>query len=149
MSCSTCGYEGAHSRHSCPVCNAGGGGLSLEDAEKMKKVGAELGGGIRKAATSRFLSFLWFYITWVIVSVIVGMKTGLLTDDAKNDPFWYKLFVLILPIVLMVVFRRQIRKYIPIVFGSLLTMLGYAFFLFISVLAVMWLWSLMKWVGGG
>lgn len=149
MSCPTCGYEGAYSRHSCPICKAGGGGLSLEDAERVKKAGAELGAGVRKAATSPFLSYLWFYITWVIVTVIIGIKTGLMTDGSQNDPLWYQLFVLILPIVLMVIFRRQIRRYIPIVFGSLLSILSFAFFLFISVLAVMWLWSLIKSVGGG
>lgn len=85
--------------------NVRGGGLSFEDAEKSKDAGVEVGVGVRKIFTSSILSFVWFYITWDIAWLIFGMKSGLITDDTKNDPFWFQIHVLFFPIVLMVIFR--------------------------------------------
>jgi hypothetical protein len=135
MTCEICGNSAARSSHSCPQCKGGGFGISFEDAERSKNIGYKFGhdtvSGIGGLLGAPWLSYFWFWLIWVVATFYVGRKLGLVSDDVESTPFWYLSAMIFLPIVLAVVFRRQIRAYLPTVLqsifylGGLLLILGF------------------------
>lgn len=130
MSCPQCGNPAAVSRGTCTQCNKVGGGLSIEDAERTRKAGSEAGYGLVLALhwvlTNRYLSYVWFWLIWATATSIIGLKYGLISEDWEKSSFAYELFIGVVPIVIAVVFRRQVEKYIPMLFEKLLQLAAWA-----------------------
>lgn len=115
MSCSSCGYSGAHSVHSCPVCNPGGANpYTPDDARQDRQAGYELGYGATKGVlwllTNRYLALFWFWLIWVIVTYSIGEELGYVSEDWMERPFALDLFGFFLPIVLAIAFRKHVPR---------------------------------------
>lgn len=147
MACSNCGYSGAYSSHSCPNCNPGGGArYAVEDAERDRKAGYEAGYGLVRALhwllTNRYLSYVWFWLIWVIGSYILGLKFGWISEDwDKNRPFTFDVVSVFLPIGIVIVFRNQVAKYLPMLFEKLLQLTAWALIIFVCALLGMCVWN--------
>lgn len=115
MSCSKCGYSGAYTVHSCPMCNSGGAKqYTPENAKGDWQAGYELGQGATNGVlwllSNRYLALFWFWLVWVIATYSIGQKLGYVSDDWMVRPFALDLFGFFLPIFLAVVFRKHIPR---------------------------------------
>lgn len=146
MSCPQCGNPAAVSRGTCAQCNRAGGGFSIDDAEKTKHAGYEAGHGLVMGLhwlmTNRYLSYLWFWLIWVITSYVLGHKFGWIGDDwDKNRPFAFDVVSVILPIGIVVVFRKQVAKYLPMLFERLLQLAAWLIIALVCVFLGMCVWN--------
>lgn len=115
MACSNCGYSGAYGTSSCPNCRAGAAPTyTAENAQKDWNAGFEFGHAIVSGfvwlITNRRLSYFWFCLVWAIAAFSIGRRFGFVSEDWMVRSFGFDLFGAIVPIVIAIVFRKQIPK---------------------------------------
>lgn len=118
----------------------------MEAAEKDRNAGYEAGYGLVRALhwllTNRYLSYVWFWLIWVVASYALGRRLGWIAEDwDKNRPFAFDVFSVILPAVIVVVFRKQVATYLPMFFAKLLQLAAWAFIVFLCALLGMCVWN--------
>lgn len=129
MACSNCGYSGAYSSHGCPNCNAGGrASYSVEQAQSDRNAGYEFGyavvSGIFWLLDNRYLSYVWFWLIWVIASAVIGQQSGFISEDWLDRPFAFDVVGVLLPIAIAIAFREQIPRIMKWVWLGLIVSLA-------------------------
>lgn len=146
MACPRCGNSSAYSSSDCPTCNARGGSYSTENAERDRNAGYEAGYGLVQGIfwlfTNRHLSYVWFWLIWVIASYAVGLRLGWIGEDwDTNRPFAFDVFSVFVPIGVAIVFRKQVATYLPMAFEKLLQFAAWGVILFLCALLGMCIWN--------
>ena len=65
----------------------------------------------------------------------------MISEDWEKSSFAYEVFIVVVPIVIAMVFRRQVAKYIPMVFEKLLQMAALAIIVGFCALLGMCVWN--------
>ena len=121
MACERCGYTGAYTSHYYPRCNPTNKQFIDPNAGKA---GEKLGEGVADLlfwlAGNKYLAFLWFWLAWVMGSVIIGIQTEIISADVEEDsPGWFVFFATMLPIILAFFLRKPIQRYIPMILTTI------------------------------
>jgi hypothetical protein len=88
------------------------------------KFGYGLVAGIIWLLTYRYLSYVWFFLVWAIATFVVGEKLGLVSEDWMERSFTIDVVGVIVPIVIAIVFRKQIPDIMKWVWRGLLALLA-------------------------
>ncbi len=124
MACEICGNTFCETSRTCTKCNPIQ--YYSKPNPKTREASEKAGEGIAKLflwlAGNKYLAFVWFWITWMVTAILIGQSFGIINRaDGEADPTWFNLIAVLAPVIIAIVFRKAIMKYVPKVMTAIVT----------------------------